>query len=68
MWITLISSKGNEKSIEEIDDENFEISSDLSVAEVVSWDELLKPESGFVDDVNNNSIVMEVEIKISGYW
>lgn len=32
----------------------------LSVTEIISWDDLLKPENGFVND---NSIVIEVEIK-----
>lgn len=33
--------------------------------EVVSWDELLKPENGFVDDANNKSIAIEIEIKMN---
>ncbi|XP_055297304.1 uncharacterized protein LOC129565943 [Sitodiplosis mosellana] len=62
MWIRLISSKGDEKSIEEADNETFESAKKIFVVEVVSWDELFKPENGFV---NNNSITMEVEIKMS---
>lgn len=52
------SNDGIEKILnEKIDDQNC-----LTVEELVSWDELLKPENGFV---NSGSIVIEIELKLN---
>lgn len=56
----VMSSKGEHKTIEVMQDKIFENSCDLVYFDVLSWEELFKPENGLV---NNNSITMEVDIE-----
>lgn len=53
----LVSSIEDVKSIEKVDEKCFKSSEKLLTMHLVSWDELLKPENGFIND---NSIVIEV--------
>lgn len=62
MSIKLLSSKGATKSIEKIGNNDVGDTSVLTVDDITSWTELLKPENGFVE---NGSIVMEVAIKMT---
>ncbi|XP_055296499.1 uncharacterized protein LOC129565538 [Sitodiplosis mosellana] len=57
--VKLISSEGDEKTVEVNRVRSYKNSSELFQFEVGSWDELFKPENGFV---KNNSIIMEVLI------
>ncbi|XP_055297306.1 uncharacterized protein LOC129565945 isoform X2 [Sitodiplosis mosellana] len=61
--LKLISSKKDVKPIEPAPQtavlKNYGV---LTVGKIISWDELVKPENGFVND---NSIVMEVEVRAS---
>lgn len=64
MSLKLISSKGDMKSIEVFCREVLFKKGTLPYMEpIVSWDELIKPENGFVND---NAIVIEVDIKSEG--
>ncbi|XP_031628616.1 E3 ubiquitin-protein ligase BRE1-like [Contarinia nasturtii] len=59
---TLVSSKDG-KAIEKV--ENRCLTSSWLLINLVSWDELLKPENGFVND---NSIIIEMKIKPAGIF
>ncbi|XP_055297305.1 uncharacterized protein LOC129565945 isoform X1 [Sitodiplosis mosellana] len=62
MAVKLISSKNEVKPIEPVAQTNNFVYLGCSTQRIISWDELLKPENGFFND---NSIVIEVEIKAS---
>lgn len=59
--VKLISSKKKVKIIEKVEEKTLKRLNNI-ICNPVSWDELLDPENGYV---NNNSIVIEVEVKTS---
>lgn len=61
MTVKLISSKGAAKLIEKVEDKSLNRLQNVCF-DLVTWDGLLKPENGYVND---NSIVIEAEVKTS---
>lgn len=59
MSIKLMSSKNGVRPIEKCDTAEHKCTMELNVVKVMSWDELLKPENGFV---NNDCITFEIEL------
>lgn len=59
MTVSLISMNEHTKTIEQIRTHNIEAHGGLCVDNLISWDELIKPENQFI---RNNSITIEVEI------
>ncbi|XP_055304351.1 E3 ubiquitin-protein ligase rnf8-A-like [Sitodiplosis mosellana] len=62
MMVKLISSKSSVKPIEQIQVKEMNKGDCFEVEQLISWDELLKSQNGFV---NNNSIVIEIELKVN---
>lgn len=60
--VKLLSSNGDKNSIEKMKNGRFDNFRELHEFELISWEQLINTENGFV---NNNSIAMEVEIQRS---
>lgn len=61
MSVNLVSSKNDVDSIKRQNTNDIQFSKSIDIDDIILWDELMKPENGFV---NNNSITLAVEVKI----
>lgn len=64
MLVKLVSNQKFKKSVQQIKSENIQPGGILATIQFISWDCLLKPQNGFV---NNNCVSIVVEIKTENF-